>query len=84
MKSQTLPSFWERYEELNETLKKQARKAFALWAKKGSHLPGSDRQVLPAAAFVPIVQGIFNGISVILVVPRADDGGDAIDDNRWG
>jgi len=37
MKSQTLPSFWEKYERLDESQKKQARKAFALWAENPFH-----------------------------------------------
>ncbi len=37
MKSQTLPSFWEKYERLDESLKKQARKAFALWVENPFH-----------------------------------------------
>lgn len=37
MKSQTLPAFWEKYEELDESLKKQARKAFALWTENPFH-----------------------------------------------
>jgi hypothetical protein len=37
MKSQTVPSFWGKYERLDEFLKKQARKAFALWAENPFH-----------------------------------------------
>jgi len=37
MKSHTLPSFWEQYERLDESLKKQARKAFILWAQNPFH-----------------------------------------------
>lgn len=31
MKSQTLPSFWEHYKNLNPTIKQQARKTYFLW-----------------------------------------------------
>jgi len=37
MKSQTVPSFWGKYERLDEFLKKQARKAFALWVENPFH-----------------------------------------------
>jgi hypothetical protein len=37
MKSQTVPSFWGKYERLEEFLKKQARKTFALWLENPFH-----------------------------------------------
>ncbi len=37
MKSATLPSFWEAYARLDENIKRQARKAFRLWAQNPFH-----------------------------------------------
>ena len=37
MKSQTLPSFWEAYETLNEDIKRRARKAYQLWEENPFH-----------------------------------------------
>jgi len=37
MKSATLPSFWEAYASLDESIKRKARKAFRLWAKNPFH-----------------------------------------------
>jgi mRNA-degrading endonuclease RelE of RelBE toxin-antitoxin system len=37
MKSATLPSFWESYEKLDETVRKRARKAYELWMENPFH-----------------------------------------------
>ncbi|MFQ6057919.1 MAG: hypothetical protein ACE5MB_03435 [Anaerolineae bacterium] len=37
MKSATLPSFWEAYASLDESIKRRARKAFRLWAQNPFH-----------------------------------------------
>jgi len=37
MKSATLPSFWEAYASLDESIKRRARKAFQLWAQNPFH-----------------------------------------------
>lgn len=37
MNSQTLPSFWESYERLDESIRKRARKAFMLWSENPFH-----------------------------------------------
>ncbi len=37
MKSVTLPSFWESYKKLDETVKRRARKAFVLWNENPFH-----------------------------------------------
>ncbi len=37
MKSETVPAFWENYERLDESQRKQARKAFSLWAENPFH-----------------------------------------------
>lgn len=37
MKSETLPSFWEKYYKLNKETKNQARKAFFLWRENPFH-----------------------------------------------
>lgn len=37
MNSATLPSFWEAHEKLNETMRKQARKAYRLWLENPFH-----------------------------------------------
>ncbi len=37
MKSATLPSFWDRYVELNEPVKTSARKAYRLWTENPFH-----------------------------------------------
>jgi hypothetical protein len=37
MKSSVLPSFWTIYAELDENIKKQARKAFELWSQNPFH-----------------------------------------------
>ncbi len=37
MKSVTLPSFWESYKKLDETVKRRARKAFVLWNANPFH-----------------------------------------------
>lgn len=37
MKSQTLPSFWDAYNPLPESVKKSARKAFFLWRENPFH-----------------------------------------------
>lgn len=39
MNSQTLPSFWESYERLDESIRKRARKAFMLWSENPFHPP---------------------------------------------
>lgn len=37
MNSATLPSFWEAYEKLDDTMHKQARKAYRLWRENPFH-----------------------------------------------
>jgi len=37
MKSATLPSFWTTYRSLDEDTKRQARKAYRLWAENPFH-----------------------------------------------
>lgn len=37
MKSQTLPSFWECYKPLPDSIKKSARKAYRLWVDRPFH-----------------------------------------------
>ena len=37
MKSNTLPSFWEAYQMLDEKIKERARKAFRLWIENPFH-----------------------------------------------
>lgn len=37
MKSAVLPSFWERYENLDETVRSRARKAYRLWNENPFH-----------------------------------------------
>lgn len=37
MNSETLPSFWEAYQRLDETIKKRARKAYFLWRENPFH-----------------------------------------------
>jgi mRNA-degrading endonuclease RelE of RelBE toxin-antitoxin system len=37
MKSVTLPSFWESYKKLDETVKRRARKAFEIWHENSFH-----------------------------------------------
>ncbi len=37
MNSQTLPSFWESYERLDESIRKRVRKAFMLWSENPFH-----------------------------------------------
>ena len=37
MKSATLPSFWESYKKLDETVRNRARKAFELWVENPFH-----------------------------------------------
>jgi len=37
MKSATLPSFWAAYRSLGEKTKRQARKAYRLWAENPFH-----------------------------------------------
>ncbi len=37
MKSETLPSFWKAYGVLEETIKRQARKSYRLWANNPFH-----------------------------------------------
>ena len=37
MKSATLPSFWDAYEQLDKTMKERARKAFTLWVENPFH-----------------------------------------------
>jgi hypothetical protein len=37
MKSATLPSFWTTYGALHEDIKRQARKAYRLWAENPFH-----------------------------------------------
>ena len=37
MKSATVPSFWETYAKLDETVKQRARKAFELWSENPFH-----------------------------------------------
>lgn len=37
MKSETLPSFWKCYARLSLKLKRQARKAYQLWAENPFH-----------------------------------------------
>jgi mRNA-degrading endonuclease RelE of RelBE toxin-antitoxin system len=37
MKSATLPSFWDSYKKLDETVKRRARKAFELWSENPFH-----------------------------------------------
>lgn len=37
MKSATLPSFWESYQKLDETVRNRARKAFELWIENPFH-----------------------------------------------
>jgi chloramphenicol O-acetyltransferase len=37
MKSATLPSFWDSYRALDKGVRKQARKAFRLWAQNPFH-----------------------------------------------
>lgn len=37
MKSATLPSFWTTYGALDEDIKRQARKAYRLWAENPFH-----------------------------------------------
>lgn len=37
MRSQTLPSFWEAYQTLNEDIKRRARKAYQLWEENPFH-----------------------------------------------
>lgn len=37
MNSAVLPSFWELYEQLDESIRKRARKAFVLWSENPFH-----------------------------------------------
>jgi hypothetical protein len=37
MKSATLPSFWDAYENLEKPIKERAKKAFFLWAENPFH-----------------------------------------------
>ena len=37
MKSQTLPSFWEGYQSLNETTRHHAKKVYRLWLENPFH-----------------------------------------------
>ena len=37
MKSSALPSFWVAYRSLDETVKRQARKAYRLWSENPFH-----------------------------------------------
>ena len=37
MKSATLPSFWEAYKDLDETIRRNARKAYHLWVENPFH-----------------------------------------------
>nr|WP_087147296.1 hypothetical protein [Crenothrix polyspora] len=37
MKSDTLPSYWEAYQELNQTIRTSARKAYCLWLENPFH-----------------------------------------------
>jgi len=37
MKSATLPSFWESYKKLDETVRNRAKKAFELWIENPFH-----------------------------------------------
>ncbi len=37
MKSKTLPSFWEKYERLEKSVRERARKTFKLWAENPFH-----------------------------------------------
>jgi hypothetical protein len=37
MKSATLPSFWESYTKLEESVKRRARKSFNLWIQNPFH-----------------------------------------------
>lgn len=37
MKSATLPSFWDAYQNLNEPVRKSARKAYRLWRDNPFH-----------------------------------------------
>jgi hypothetical protein len=37
MKSETLPSFWDAYQSLNEETRSRARKAYRLWVENPFH-----------------------------------------------
>lgn len=37
MNSQTLPSFWQAYETLEESVRKRARKAYEIWSENPFH-----------------------------------------------
>jgi mRNA-degrading endonuclease RelE of RelBE toxin-antitoxin system len=37
MKSATLPSFWQAYRALDDSIKQRARKAYQLWAENPFH-----------------------------------------------
>jgi hypothetical protein len=37
MKSETLPSFWQTYRELDPDIRRSARKAFRLWSENPFH-----------------------------------------------
>ena len=37
MNSKTLPSFWEKYERLEKSVRERARKIFRLWAENPFH-----------------------------------------------
>lgn len=37
MKSETLPSFWAEYRQLNQEIRQNARKAYRLWAENPFH-----------------------------------------------
>jgi hypothetical protein len=37
MNSETLPSFWDHYENLDDSVKQRARKVFHLWAQNPFH-----------------------------------------------
>jgi hypothetical protein len=37
MKSQVLPSFWDAYRALDETIRRRARKAYRLWGENPFH-----------------------------------------------
>jgi hypothetical protein len=37
MKSATLPSFWTAYRKLDDTIKRNTRKAYQLWSKNPFH-----------------------------------------------
>ena len=37
MKSLVLPSFWEHYRHLNDTIRRKARKTYLMWSKNPFH-----------------------------------------------